>query len=141
MSPTHEQLLAELQSKLHAQDVDAQEVDQRVAAALGVDVSDFHRYLAVRGALEARRQLVLAAGPANVMELPSGDEVLDRVRRQVDVIGGLVALLYERACETGDRQSVSAAARILGSLPMLRHTLATRATSWPRLPRRRVRRG
>lgn len=141
MNPTHDQLLADLEARVRRAGSSVEEVDGRVAVALGVGVREYRTYLAVRGALEARRQPVLAAGCGGTASRPSGASAPERLAQQLEVIGGLVALLYQRASDAGDRHGVSAAARILATLPNLRHTLATLAAGIRRRPPRRVRRG
>jgi hypothetical protein len=136
---THDQLLADLHAHVHARELTADDLDRRVAAALGVSVAHYRVYLAVRGALEARRHLLLAtAAPAGP---PADVALVERIRWQVEVIGGLAAVLYRLAVEAGDREGVSVAARILASLPVLRHTVATLRAHQPRAGRRGVRRG
>lgn len=141
MNPTHDQLLADLEARVRRPDLSIDELDGRVAAALGVGVEDYRAYLAVRGALEARKQLMLSAGDASPVRSPSRAEALDRLRRQVEVVAGLVTVLYQRASDAGDRHSVSAAARILGTMPALRYTLATLDACLHHRPRRSTRRG
>jgi hypothetical protein len=122
MNTRHREVLADLESQIVAAGTAMDQVDARIAAALGVPADYYFAYLLVGGALEEFRRDGPAVPPGSDDDDPG--EVVRRCRQAAEAASTLVSGIYEQACQATACVGVADhAAQALGALIRVRRAL------------------
>lgn len=126
MTPTHDDVLAEIERQVRTEGTSLDEVDCRIADELGVPHDYYFAYLLVWGAIEAYREARLVADPRFATTADHGpDAALDRSWSLADTIGWLASTTYRQAADLGPcgKEIAGHAAKTLAALLQLRQHL------------------
>jgi hypothetical protein len=124
MTPSHEQVLAEIEARVDTPEADLDGTDARIAAELGVNADDYRIYLWVWAAIEVYRHTTAAETDSSrrcgdLEALADAEAAADRMAAHSETIHHQAGAASRRSAEIADQATAA-----LGAVARLRECLA-----------------